>query len=234
MGRLKVLVDQSIRENDDLEGSRYYGAVALTMPLGCEFGFQIDGVAGHLGEESTWSIGGHLFARDPSTHLIGIYAEHTDIGGNDVNRIAAEGELYLGQFTLSGLAGFEDSDISNNDFFGAGRVSFYATDNLNLHVGFASFLDVEALTLGVEWQPDGSNMSLFASGEVGDDDHSSVLGGVRFYFGGDQKTLIRRHREDDPPLWAPWLKTNDDAMCPAGEIYLPGEGFCFRPKGGEK
>ena len=95
-------------DDDDIEGSRYFGGITLTGPLGCEFGFQIDGVAGHLGDDSTWSVGGHLFARDPSSYLLGVYGEHTQIGDEDVNRIAVEGELYLDQITLSGIVGFED------------------------------------------------------------------------------------------------------------------------------
>ena len=26
----------------------------------------------------------------------------------------------------------------------------------------------------------------------------NILGGLKFYFGGEDKSLIRRHREDDP------------------------------------
>ncbi len=43
--------------------------------------------------------------------------------------------------------------------------------------------------------------SLFAEGRIGEDDYHGVWGGVRFYFGQHDKTLIRRHREDDPNDW---------------------------------
>jgi hypothetical protein len=40
---------------------------------------------------------------------------------------------------------------------------------------------------------------------VGEDDHSTVWVGLRFYLGGEDKSLIRRHREDDPNDPAPGL-----------------------------
>lgn len=40
-----------------------------------------------------------------------------------------------------------------------------------------------------------------AEGRVGEDSYHGVWGGVRFYFGQKDKTLIRRHREDDPTNW---------------------------------
>jgi hypothetical protein len=42
--------------------------------------------------------------------------------------------------------------------------------------------------------------SLFASGNVSEGGDGAVLGGLRLYFGQQPKTLIRRHREDDPIL----------------------------------
>ena len=40
--------------------------------------------------------------------------------------------------------------------------------------------------------------ALFAEGRIGEDDYHGVWGGIRFYFGQKDKSLIRRHREDDP------------------------------------
>jgi hypothetical protein len=41
--------------------------------------------------------------------------------------------------------------------------------------------------------------SLFAEGRVVESGGSSVWGGLKIYFGQRDKSLIRRHREDDPP-----------------------------------
>jgi hypothetical protein len=41
--------------------------------------------------------------------------------------------------------------------------------------------------------------SLFIEGRAGEGDFHGVYGGLRFYFGNHDKSLIRRNREDDPP-----------------------------------
>jgi len=43
--------------------------------------------------------------------------------------------------------------------------------------------------------------SLFAEGRFGEGDFHGVWAGLRFYFGQKDKSLIRRHREDDPTDW---------------------------------
>ena len=43
--------------------------------------------------------------------------------------------------------------------------------------------------------------SLFVEGRAGENNFHGISGGVRFYFGQKDKTLIRRHREDDPTDW---------------------------------
>ncbi len=41
----------------------------------------------------------------------------------------------------------------------------------------------------------------FAEGRLGEHNRNGVFGGLRFYFGQKDKSLIRRHREDDPLDW---------------------------------
>ena len=45
--------------------------------------------------------------------------------------------------------------------------------------------------------------SLFVEGRAGENDFRGVWGGVKFYFGQKDKSLIQRHRQDDPINWAP-------------------------------
>ena len=42
--------------------------------------------------------------------------------------------------------------------------------------------------------------ALFVEGRAGQGSDHGVWGGVKFYFGQKDKSLIRRHREDDPPI----------------------------------
>jgi hypothetical protein len=48
-------------------------------------------------------------------------------------------------------------------------------------------------------------MSLFVEAQFGENDYATVFGGVKFYFGSDNKSLMRRHREDDPRNQIPEL-----------------------------
>ena len=41
----------------------------------------------------------------------------------------------------------------------------------------------------------------FAEARIGEGDFQGVWGGLRFYFGNKDKTLMKRHREDDPVNW---------------------------------
>ena len=62
-----------------------------------------------------------------------------------------------------------------------------------------------ALALGVEYQLNqqifSSGVALYAEGRIGEDDYKGAWAGVRMYL-GDNKSLIRRHREDDPTDWS--------------------------------
>jgi len=218
-------------DTEDSDGGRGHGALSLSMPLGCMFGLQLDGTAGVLDNEETGGAAAHLFMRDPSSHLIGVYGEYSAVDSNDIGRFGAEGELYLSSLTFSALAGYEDSDQTSSDFFGMGQVAYYITDNFQINGGVAHFLNVTAGTFGAEWQPSGHGlpipMSLFVEGAVGDNDYATVYGGLRIYFGGDNKSLIRRHREDDPINYLNRLKSlieEEEGGCPAGTVFVPGEG----------
>lgn len=94
-----------------LAGKSLGGAAgAVTMPLADRFGLQIDSAAGAFDGSSFGNVAGHAFWRDPSRGLIGLYTSHTwwdRNGGAYLGHVAGEGELYLGRFTLQGIAGVE-------------------------------------------------------------------------------------------------------------------------------
>lgn len=55
-----------------------YGARgSVTAPLGYAFGIQLDGAAGSTANRGYGAGAAHLFWRDPSRGLFGIYAGHT-------------------------------------------------------------------------------------------------------------------------------------------------------------
>jgi hypothetical protein len=90
--------------------SLYGAGGSLSIPLGGQFGFQFDGIGGAYDGRGMGAIGGHFFWRDPAKGLLGIYAAHTRwevFGGVHVNQVAAEGEAYMGPFTIRGVLGVE-------------------------------------------------------------------------------------------------------------------------------
>jgi hypothetical protein len=202
----------------------YGGTGSLSLPLAQQWGAQIDGGVGSL-DSSGWSHGaGHLFWRDPSIGLLGAYGSYfhwNGIGaltipriGANVSRFAAEGEYYWSRWTVSGLAGYETvrlnvPNVANlpgllsipNRFFDSVSASYYVTDNFKLSIGHLYTIGRNGLTLGSEYGVGlggGRMASLFVDALFAEGGNNAVLGGVRFYFGQRDKTLIDRHRQDDP------------------------------------
>jgi hypothetical protein len=143
--------------------------------------------------------------------------------GLDVSQIAGEGEYYFGRWTVQGIAGIEFGNSASRittttagtltetydiktRFFDEINFAYYLTDNWKAFVGHRYLGGKNALALGTEYafqvQP-GLFGSLFVEGRLGDDNSQGVWGGVRFYFGQRDKTLMARHREDDPIKWTP-------------------------------
>ena len=196
---------------------------AISIPLGYRFGAQIDGTIADIGGKTLASAGGHLFWRDPSIGLIGLYGSYghyEGFGGVDSYQAAVEGEYYWGRLTLRGIAGVEGVDASTvgsgggfvfaygNEarFFDKVDIAFYPADDFKVYVGHRYTGGVNAAAAGAEylWRFNGGMAaSVFGEGRIGEDDYKAAWAGVRVYFGGSDKSLIRRHREDDPNLWEP-------------------------------
>ena len=178
-------------------------------------------------------VGAHAFWRDPAVGLLGVYGSGSYFGainGIGVARAAAEGELYLGRFTLEGMAGVEGGKrrtetffspfggvggapfLSTNiwglktRFFDKATVSYYITDNFKVSAGQLYTGGKVMATLGAEYGfalSPGVAGALFVDGHIGARNTAGVRGGLKFYFGRSDKTLIRRHREDDPVINLP-------------------------------
>src|SRR5262249_10842395 len=116
----------------------------------------------------------------------------------------------------------------------------YVDDNWKVFVGHrylggknaAAFGTEAAISLG-----GGRMASLFVEGRAGEDDFRGVWGGVKGYFGQRGKSLVQRHRQDDPINWSPdtlfsivnSLGHSSSARvttpaCPPNEIYVVGSG----------
>jgi hypothetical protein len=208
------------------KGHGLYGAGgSLTMPLGFRYGLQIDGIAASadteaLGDVTVAGVPAHLFWRDPSAGLFGLYGHylHGDIfSGADVFAGAFEGALYLGRFTIEGIAGAQGGkadlgalgDVNfDTRFIDVAQLAYYPIDDLKISIGHSYLFGTNSLLLGAEQglpTGHGTMAALFVDGGVAEGGDATVLGGLRLYIGQSDKTLIRRHREDDPPIASPVL-----------------------------
>lgn len=189
---------------------------SVSLPVACGWGVQFDASAASFDSRFLGSLGGHVFWRDPSKALLGAYAAGTywdQGGGVKVGHIGPEGELYLGRVTLQGVAGIEFGNSTSNAtmafdvktrFFDVANVAFYPTDNLKLYIGHRYIAGNHAAALGAELglpMQRGMMASLFVDAVAGENDFHGVMAGLRLYFRQKDKSLIRRHREDDPTDW---------------------------------
>jgi hypothetical protein len=222
------------------DGGFFGGRGSVTVPLGFRYGAQLDGtVAGYRGD-FLGRIGGHLFWRDPAAGLLGIYGNYTrwDRNGNvRSTHLGVEGEYYNGPWTISAIVGAESGNttsVFNNPFFEGFNVKsrffdmvdihYYLNENSRVSIGHRYVGGRHALSLGGEWaRPIAPRAlgSLFVEARLGEDHYSGVWAGLRVYYGRGDKSLIRRHREDDPTN--PW-----DFYFPSFKNlcadFVPGEG----------
>lgn len=220
------------------------GAIGtITVPIGHSFGAQLDMGAGALGNRPLGEAAGHLFWRDPDKGLVGVYGSGMLLGskvGKGVWTAAGEFETYLGQFTGRAILGVQGASafignvsaryINANggksafnvaDYFhDQVEATFYPLDDLALSVGHIYSFNRNAVTGEVEYllpQFRGGNIapSAFISGAYGWNNSSNIMAGIRIYFGNHDKSLIRRHREDDPVVRRQYTKPSIQAVTSA-------------------
>jgi hypothetical protein len=233
---------------DDEEAGLALGSVAI--PLGHSFGAQADGALGAIDGDTLGGGGLHLFTRDPASYLLGVYGGYHTWDGIDIWRLAGEAELYLGRFTLDGLAGFESIDgptnfanptltIDDDHFFAQTDLAYYITDDFKVYGGYRYLNETSFGAAGTEYLIRGYEVpvSLFARGDFGVDEYTSITGGLKVYLSGDpQKSLIDRHRRDDPDIYVPVFpkRAVGATQCTAGpgpQYKVTSDTSCTCPSG---
>ncbi len=235
-----------------------YGMGSLSLPLGQRFGLQVDAAGGARGGDGFAGGAAHLFWRDPSKGLIGLYGSYsysnsirsiindpniplvTIRRGLGIGRGALEAELYFNNISLEGLAGVEGGNVKTR-FFDMADIAFYASENFRLSLGHRYSLGRNAAAFGAEYQILPANgVSLFAEARAGERNFQAVWGGLRIYFGAE-KSLIRRHREDDPSSRLPddlfalgngakKINVPPKVIVPCeGGVFVAGEGCVLNP-----
>ncbi|MGH6799422.1 MAG: hypothetical protein ACREDI_13690, partial [Roseiarcus sp.] len=175
---------------------------SVTTPVGHDFGLQVDGGVGAQNGRAAYGLAGQGFWRDPDIGLAGVFAStfHRKFQDVNVRRYGAEGELYLGQFTVDGRAGAQLSHDVHSGGFVHVDLSWYAIDNLKV-TGGVDYSPAKVIGLaGGEYQLGVAalpGLTAFAQIGAGHSGLDHAIAGFRYYF-GPNKTLIRRQREDDP------------------------------------
>lgn len=191
---------------------------SFALPVGHDYGIQADGALGSFDSELLGGLALHLFTRDPSSYLFGVYGSYHTWDQIHIWRAALEGELYIGRVTLEGLGGYESLDVpdftngfvsqslDDDHLFGQADAAYYITDDFKIYAGYRYINERSFGAAGTEYLIRGLEVpvALFARGDFGDAFMQNVTGGVRVYLSDDpNKSLIDRHRKDDPKVYAP-------------------------------
>ena len=240
----KVEIGGGWSDIDDLSSDEVFrGGAAFSFPVGDMFGIQADLTALDVFGDTTVGGAAHFFTRDPNSYLLGAYGGYVDGGPANIWYVGPEAELYLDNISIEAVGGYMDiSDGGGSDFYAMGKLALYATDNLRLSIGASTVANFESANAGLEWfmGDTGIPASLTLEGRFGEDGFSSVMAGLSLYFGAEDKSLIRRHREDDPRLhffdifnagFLGSIKPPGDTppmTCEQGELveYPPGNFYC--------
>jgi hypothetical protein len=187
-------------------GSVFRAAGSLSAPIGDRFGIQGDFTLGSVGGFVTGGGALHVFTRDPSGYLLGATAGFVRTTGAGLWAVGPEAELYAGRFSFEGWGGFASANFSSpsststGGFF-IGDLAYYPTDDFRLSVGVSSVLGDTKLRLGSEYLMHNTRMplSLTFDARIGSSGSIATVG-LKGYFGGNDnnKSLINRHRQDDP------------------------------------
>jgi len=191
-----------------------YAQIGLATPISHSTGFEIDGMAGDWQGKAFEGVTAHLFWRNPSIGLLGLYGEYLNAdvpstvtipptsGNSDLVRAALEGELYLDRFSFEGRAGWEGGSIGTR-FYDRANIAFYPVDNFRMALGQIEEAGQGFGTFMLEFQPDEKLGATFFAEALESHNIVSAFGGVRFYFGAPAKSLIAHAREDDPDVNIP-------------------------------
>ena len=186
-----------------------YSAGTLNAPLTNNLGVQVSSLTGSRGADTFLGGAGSLYWRDPSAGLFGAYVSASRSNGPNVTnpfgyteaKVGAVGQVYMNRFSLEGAVGYQKF-ASENKFFDAIDVAWYPSDDLRFSVGHRHNYGRNAVALGTEYKlatRGDLGMSLFAEVRVGSNNERSALAGLKVFFGADNKSLLRRQREDDAP-----------------------------------
>lgn len=184
----------------------FVGSMALPMPYFSQFGAQLDlGIGSYRSNYTSAAAGLHLFWRDPSWGLIGIYGDWGYVNPEHAGRTGIETSFYMDRFTLDVFAGVQYGQHVFTRFVDEVDLAYYFTDNMRGSLGHRLTSRGHVANLSFEYMVDGSSgWSVFGEAEGGEDDYYAAWLGVRYSFGNSSaNTLLERDRIADPLVRIP-------------------------------
>ena len=215
----------------------FLGGATLSAPIGDSFGIQADIAASNSFNQTMMGGALHFFTRDPDAYLLGVTGGAFWTNNANAQIIGPEFELYSGPLMFQAYGGFMNMNVAgvnSGKMFAIGDISLYATDNFRLIIGAKDIADFKSAHAGLEYQfSETMPLSFTLDGKVGDNGFAAVDAGLRFYFGGGDKSLKRRHREDDPPnrIFDVFNGAGNAFIPPAGSKPLSPEDACIASGG---
>lgn len=183
---------------DTASTALFTASVASPIPFFENFGVQVDTALGVYDEDFTGAAAGlHLFYRDPSTGLIGIYGDWSYVNPEHAGRVGAELAIYNGRWSLDALLGVQFGQHVFTEFIDEVDLSYYFTDNTRGSIGhrITSRGDVGNISFEHLLTDQGfDGWSIFGEFEAGEDNYSAGWGGIRYAMGSTSTTLIDRDR----------------------------------------
>jgi hypothetical protein len=180
---------------------------SITLPVTHAFGFQADSLYSRIGNGDFYGGAGHFFWRDPDLGLAGLTGGYVYRDGVDTFQAGAEGQYYLGPFTLGVFGGVGQInyatpapfiDTHPTRFIGRLSADYYPLNDLRVGVAYATAFANNLGRAELEYQTPIRGLALTAEAAIGSHGYDDLLFGVRYYFGG-RKSLRDRQRQDDPP-----------------------------------
>lgn len=220
------------------QGSGAFAVGSLAFPVTTSVGAQFDLGTDRLDTSAnqmngTNGVGLHVFTRDPSSYLIGVYGHvvksKTAAGTLRNTRIGLEGEIYLSDYTVQGFIGQDRvSGLGTTDRFEAIdiAVSRFIGDNMIVSLGAERAFDNTDGFIGLEYMTSmsGPQTALFAEAGFGDSG-TKLSAGVSVYLGSNGMSLKDVHRRNDPPSrLGSVARTGYFQSLTAGALSLPSKG----------
>jgi hypothetical protein len=171
------------------------------VPYFSSFGAQLDLALGKYRDDYTSAAAGaHVFWRDPSIGLLGIYGDWGYVNPEHAGRVGLEGSLYIDRWTIDAFVGKQFGQHVFTKIVDEVDLSYYFTDNLRASIGHRLTSRGNVGNVGFEFMPESlGGWSVFGEAEHGEDDYYGGWLGIRYSFGtGSATTLIGRDRTGDP------------------------------------